>query len=127
MKSKLLAKIYEYIYKKYAIKKNLEVCIEANPEDINQRKLKEYKDIGVNRICLGVQSFSDYSLNFLRRSHNKEKALKSIWEASEYFNNIGIDLICGIPSLKKNSFDNQLILAKELLLNTFQFTNFIIK
>ena len=114
MKSKLLAKIYEYIYKKYAIKKNLEVCIEANPEDINQRKLKEYKDIGVNRICLGVQSFSDYSLNFLRRSHNKEKALKSIWEASEYFNNIGIDLICGIPSLKKNSFDNQLILAKEL-------------
>jgi Coproporphyrinogen III oxidase and related Fe-S oxidoreductases len=114
MKSKLLEKIFEYIYKKYKIKKNLEVCLEANPEDINYQKLKEYKDIGINRINLGVQSFSDNDLNFLGRNHNKEQALRSIWEASEYFSNIGIDLITGIPSLKKNSFNNQLIVATEL-------------
>ena len=58
MKNKLLVKILEYIYKKYEIKKNIEVSLEANPEDINHQKLKEYKDIGVNRISLGVQSFS---------------------------------------------------------------------
>ncbi len=114
MKSKLLEKIFEYIYKKYVIKKNVEVCIETNPEDINHQKLREYKDIGINRINLGVQSFSDYDLNFLGRSHNKEQALKSVWRASEHFSNIGLDLICGIPSFEKNSFYNQLILAKEL-------------
>ena len=68
MKSKLLVKIFEYIYKRYEIKKNVEVSIETNPEDINHQKLREYKDIGVNRISLGVQSFSDYELNFLGRS-----------------------------------------------------------
>ena len=88
--------------------------MEANPEDINHKKLKEYKDIGVNRISLGVQSFSDYELNFLGRGHDKEQSMKSIWEASKYFNNIGIDLICGIPSVTKNSFYNQLILSREL-------------
>ena len=92
--------------------KNLEVSIEANPEDINHKKLKEYKDIGVNRISLGVQSFSNYSLNFLRRSHDKEKAMKSIWEASKYFNNIGIDLISGIPSVKKILFIISLFFLK---------------
>ncbi len=114
MKSKLLEKIFEYISKKYVIKENAEVCIETNPEDINHQKLREYKDIGINRISLGVQSFSEHDLNFLGRRHNKEQALKSIWMASEYFSNISLDLICSIPSLKKNSFYNQLILAKEL-------------
>ena len=77
------------------------------------QKLREYKDIGINRLSLGVQSFSN-DLNFLGRSHNKKQALKSVWEASEYFKNIGIDLICSIPSFKKNDFENQLIIAKEL-------------
>ena len=96
------------------IKKNVEVCIETNPEDINHQKLREYKDIGINRISLGVQSFSEHDLNFLGRRHNKKQALKSIWMASEYFSNIGIDLICRNSFFKKNSFFNQLILAKEL-------------
>ena len=127
MKSKLLVKIFEYIYKKYVIKKNVEVSIETNPEDINHQKLREYKDIGINRISLGVQSFSNHDLNFLGRAHDKKQALKSVWEASKYFSNIGIDLIYGIPALKKNSFFNQLIIAKELPIKHISIYEFNIK
>ena len=83
MKTKLLRNILEFIYKNYKIKKNIEVSLEANPEDIFYKKLNEYKNIGINRMNLGVQSFSDYVLNFLGRSHDKKQAVSSIFKSSE--------------------------------------------
>ncbi len=114
MKTKLLRNILEFIYKNYKIKKNIEVSLEANPEDILYKKLKEYKNIGINRMNLGVQSFSDYALNFLGRSHDKKQAVSSIFKSSEYFENVGIDLISGIPGESKKKFENQLIYTREL-------------
>ncbi|MBV69004.1 MAG: hypothetical protein CMJ08_04295 [Pelagibacterales bacterium] len=114
MKTKLLRNILEFIYKNYKNKKNIEVSLEANPEDIFYKKLKEYKNIGINRLNLGVQSFSDYVLSFLGRSHDKKQAISSIYKSSEYFENTGIDLIYGIPGDIKESFENQLIYATEL-------------
>ena len=105
----------------------LKFAIETNPEDINHQKLKNIKILESIELSLGVQSFSNHDLNFLGRSHDKKQALKSVWEASKYFSNIGIDLIYGIPSLKKNSFFNQLILAKELPIKHISIYEFNIK
>ena len=50
MNFELLRKLLEYIYNKYHIEENLEVSIEANPEDILNKKLVEYKNIGINSV-----------------------------------------------------------------------------
>ena len=57
----------------------------------------------------------------------KKQALKSVWEASEYFSNIGIDLIYGIPALKKILFLISLLLLKNFLLNILSIYEFNIK
>jgi putative oxygen-independent coproporphyrinogen III oxidase len=73
-----------------------EITIEANPDDITQRKLAAYKDFGINRISLGVQSFCDSELRYLGRRHDAEQALRAIQQVRDAgFDNLGIDLICG--------------------------------
>ena len=114
MENCLLENILEYIFKKNTIAKNLEVSLEANPDDITCKKLKKYKDIGVNRLSIGVQSFSNETLKYLGRTHNKEQAINSVLNGAEYLKNIGIDLISNTPLFKKNDFENQLIFAREL-------------
>jgi len=82
----------------HTINKNIvEFTFEANPESINEEKLKILKDYGVNRLSIGIQSFDDNTLKLLGRPHTLETALKSYEISKKYFNNISIDLIAGIP------------------------------
>tara|TARA_B100001250_G_scaffold69233_2_gene55568 strand:+ start:12817 stop:13839 length:1023 start_codon:yes stop_codon:yes gene_type:complete len=92
------------IYALYKINNNVEVTLECNPDDLTYTKLLEFKNIGVNRLSIGVQSFSNTDLEFMNRSHNAEEAIKSIKMAQQTgFNNISVDLIYGLPkqTLKK--------------------------
>jgi oxygen-independent coproporphyrinogen-3 oxidase len=75
----------------------IEFTFEANPESIDEEKLKLLKDYGVNRLSLGIQSFDNDTLKLLGRPHTLETALKKYGIAKKYFNNISIDLIAGIP------------------------------
>ena len=113
MKRKLLEKIIIYIYKNYKVNKNAEISIEINPEDINGNKLKSYKEIGINRLSVGVQSFSDTVLKFLGRNHNARQGMLSVLKSSEYFKNISIDLIA-LKLGSKQKFREQLLFAKDL-------------
>lgn len=124
MNVELLRKLLEYIYNKYQITENLEVSIESNPEDILNKKLIEYKNIGINRLNLGVQSFSNSVLHFLGRNHDKKKAISSIFNSSNHFENTGIDLIYGLPGQDKNAFENQIIFARELPIKHISFYEF---
>jgi putative oxygen-independent coproporphyrinogen III oxidase len=73
-----------------------EVTIEANPDDVTSRALAHWRNLGVNRASLGVQSFDDGALRFLRRRHDASKAREAIATLREAgFENIGIDLIYG--------------------------------
>ncbi len=75
-----------------------EITIEANPNDLNPSQLKTYRDLGINRISLGVQSFNPQELLFLRRSHSAEGAQRAMeWIRESGFTNLGIDLIYGLP------------------------------
>jgi oxygen-independent coproporphyrinogen-3 oxidase len=75
-----------------------EVTIEANPDDLTPEKLALYKDLGVNRLSLGVQSFDDYELAFLGRRHTARQAEQALeWVRAAGYTNLGVDLIYGLP------------------------------
>lgn len=77
-----------------------EITLEANPEDIDQEYLCGLVDAGVNRLSIGVQSFDDGVLSFMKRRHDGAKAESSIEAARRAgLANITIDLIYGIPGL----------------------------
>ncbi len=82
----------------YDVQKNAEITIEVNPGTMSINKLEEYKKTGINRLNIGVQSFNDENLKFLGRIHSAEEAHLFIEQAKKTgFDNIGIDLIYGIP------------------------------
>jgi len=79
---------------------DLEITLEANPDDLNKKSLCELRATSVNRLSIGVQSFYDDDLEYLNRVHNSVSARNSINQAREAgFDNLTIDLIYGIPTL----------------------------
>ena len=95
--SYFVADILCYIDKYFKVCKQAEITIEANPGTINCNKLKDYKDAGVNRLSIGVQSLVDESLKILGRIHTSNEAIKCIHEASEVFDNVSADFIYNRP------------------------------
>jgi len=74
-----------------------EVTLEANPDDVTEDKLHLYRSLGVNRLSLGIQSFDDGELAFLKRRHSAAGALKAVdLVKSCGFDNFGIDLMYGL-------------------------------
>ena len=75
-----------------------EITMEANPNSVNDEKLKGYRQAGVNRLSLGIQSFDNAILGFLGRLHDKNQALNAYQKAKHAgFSNINLDLMFGIP------------------------------
>ena len=86
-----------------------EVTIEANPEDVTLALIKAYKEAGINRISLGVQSLVDDSLITLERTHNRNKAIDAIHTTKEAgIDNISIDLMYELPDQTPESFQKTL-------------------
>ncbi len=88
----------EYILKKIysAILNFEEITIEANPDSLSEEKIKSYRDLGINRLSIGIQSFDDEILKFLGRNHNSKDALRALEVVKKYFKNFSIDIIGGI-------------------------------
>ncbi|MGH2647385.1 MAG: radical SAM family heme chaperone HemW [Ginsengibacter sp.] len=84
----------------YVVSKDAEVTLEANPDDINNEKLSNWKDAGITRLSIGIQSFKQKDLEWMNRAHNNVQALESISLARDKgFNNFSVDLIYGTPGL----------------------------
>ena len=76
-----------------------EITLEANPEDVDQAKVKSWQDLGINRISLGIQTFNEKQLNSLNRVHTGNQAIKAIEILQTAgMNNITVDLIYGLPA-----------------------------
>jgi oxygen-independent coproporphyrinogen-3 oxidase len=94
-----LTAIFEAIHQHFAILPTAEITLEANPEDLTPSYLMQLKQLGVNRLSIGIQSFHAANLTFLNRNHDVSQAKKAIKDAQAIgLNNISIDLIYGIPS-----------------------------
>jgi len=93
-----LDKIVETVYKTFTVRPSAEFTLEANPDDLIPDKLRYFRNAGINRLSVGVQSFNDFTLKALNRAHNAEMAKHCIQSARETgLENISIDLIYAIP------------------------------
>jgi oxygen-independent coproporphyrinogen-3 oxidase len=93
-----IEKILNKLSQRFKISSNPEITLETNPGTVDKRKLLEFKNLGVNRISFGVQSFFDDDLKFLGRIHTGEDAFKCVNDSFEVgFENVSIDLIFGLP------------------------------
>jgi len=97
--------ILSSLKKNYKISNASEITLEANPDDITLEKLNAWKNAGVNRLSIGIQSFIDRDLKWMNRVHNAEQSLDCIHLAREAgFNNFSIDLIFGTPNLSNDEW-----------------------
>jgi len=93
----------------FIISEAAEITFELNPDDVDCGYYLKLKNIGINRLSIGIQSFNDDVLKFLNRRHNAKQAINSIKDAQfSGFTNISIDLIYGIPKQEINDFKKDL-------------------
>lgn len=93
-----LGELLETIRRNYQVSPEAEITMEANPDDLNQSKLSSIRELGYNRLSMGIQSFSESDLRLMNRRHSVEQAIRSVeWAQKAGFNNISIDLIYGLP------------------------------
>jgi oxygen-independent coproporphyrinogen-3 oxidase len=110
-----LQEILEEVHKHFNLVPKAEITLEANPDDLTPAKLRELKDLGINRLSVGIQSFFDEDLLLMNRSHNAEQATRSVKEAQQAgFENITIDLIYGLPNLSMDKWEQNLQKTFEL-------------
>ena len=101
--------IVDTIYHHFNIEPKAEITLECNPDDLHAEMLTDLKEIGINRLSIGIQSFDDADLKFMNRSHNAKQALNCIQLAKEVgFKNITIDLIYGLPSQSNEKWEQNL-------------------
>jgi oxygen-independent coproporphyrinogen-3 oxidase len=88
----------------YPVSPQAEITLETNPDDIAEDKLIAWRDTGVNRLSIGIQSFADKDLEWMNRAHTAEQAVKCLGLAVQYFDNITTDLIYGTPRLTNETW-----------------------
>ena len=89
--------LIDNIYKNHTVVENPEITLEANPDDLSQEKIIELSKSPINRLSIGVQSFFEKDLKLMNRAHNSKEAKECLALAKQYFDNISVDLIYGIP------------------------------
>ena len=70
--------IFRKVKKYYQVSSETEITIECNPEDLTIEKLKDLKNIGFNRLSIGIQSFLDEDLLFMNRNHDRNQGINSV-------------------------------------------------
>lgn len=91
--------LIDEIYRNYKVIENPEITLEANPDDLSEDYLIELSKIGINRLSIGIQSFFEDDLALMNRAHNSAEAKKCLEIATQYFDNITIDLIYGMLNM----------------------------
>ena len=99
---KAIEKIVASAFKHFRIQSDAEVTIEVNPGTVVLEDLRRYRQSGINRLNIGIQSFAEENLKFLGRIHSRQQALSTLdWARQAGFENIGLDLIYGLPEQEK--------------------------
>ncbi|MBI2731313.1 MAG: radical SAM family heme chaperone HemW [Sphingobacteriales bacterium] len=108
--------ILDKLYSTFPVASGAEISLEANPDDINPQKLKQWKQSGINRFSIGIQSFFNEDLQWMNRVHNASDAERCIKEVREAgFENFSIDLIYGGPTLSDEHWQQNI--TKAITLN----------
>jgi len=104
-----LGSILDHIYKLFSVTGDCEITVELNPDDVDAEYLKGLKNLEINRISLGIQSWRDADLTKLNRRHDAAQAVYALKTTlSQGFNNVTIDLIYGIPGMSLTDWESNL-------------------
>lgn len=107
-----LEKLLVHIRKKSVLAQSLEITLEANPGTVEAAKFREFREIGINRLSIGVQSFNDDHLKVLGRIHDGREARAAIEIAKKAgFDNLNLDLMHGLPGQDPKQAINDLNVA----------------
>ena len=109
LNKKEITQILKALSKHVSINKLKEITIEINPEDISYEKLSMYKDLGFNRLSIGIQSLEDKFLKWMNRVHTKKQVLEAISLTQKTgFDNISLDFIYGVPKQLNRNYSKEL-------------------
>ncbi len=115
MEPEYLGSIISHLKEKFQISEDAEITMETNPGTVSLEKLKRFREQGINRISIGIQSFDKKDLKFLTRIHTGEAAIKTVYDAYEAgFRDISIDLIFNLPGQTKRKWKKNLEIASSL-------------
>lgn len=110
-----LKDLLQTIGQNYRVSPEAEITMEANPDDLSQAILTVLREIGFNRLSMGVQSFSESDLKLMNRRHGVMQAIQSVkWAKTAGFSNISIDLIYGLPNQTLEEWERNVRIAVEL-------------
>ncbi|MDP4988684.1 MAG: coproporphyrinogen III oxidase family protein, partial [Polaribacter sp.] len=97
-------KIIDAVYQCHSVVLSPEITLEANPDDLSKEKIIEISQSKINRLSIGIQSFFEHDLQLMNRAHSSIEAKICLDIATQYFDNISIDLIYGIPDLSNEQW-----------------------
>jgi oxygen-independent coproporphyrinogen-3 oxidase len=107
-----MSDLVESLRKGFSISCDLEFTVEINPDDVSSDQAAVLRDLGVNRVSLGVQSFEDRDLCFLKRRHTADQAVKAVEEFQNAgFAKVGLDLMYGLAGQTESSWLRTLEMA----------------
>lgn len=104
----LVEGILKKIAQKFDLSPNCEISLEANPTSFESSKFKDFRNIGINRLSLGIQALNDNDLKFLGREHSATEAIQTIENAAKIFDNFSFDLIYARPNQNLQEWQNEL-------------------
>nr|MBP8157696.1 radical SAM protein [Flavobacterium sp.] len=107
--------LIDEVFQNYNVIDNPEITVEANPDDLSEERIVELSlewqspnraklNNRINRLSIGIQSFFEDDLKLMNRAHNVTEAKKCLEMATQYFDNITIDLIYGMPNMSKEKW-----------------------
>jgi oxygen-independent coproporphyrinogen-3 oxidase len=97
------------IFDNYPREQFSEITLEANPEDITEASLIDWKELGINRLSIGIQSFKETDLTWMNRAHTLEESRNCIDLAKKLgFSNISVDLMYGLPELALSEWEQHI-------------------
>ena len=106
---KNIEEILDLLNKNYEIISSPEITLEINPDTIDREKMESLKQIGINRMSVGIQSFNDEDLKYLGRRHDSRHAMQVLEDLKHTdFEKITLDLIYGMPTLTEEKWNKNL-------------------
>ncbi len=98
----------DLINSNFVLDTEVEITLEANPDDLTKEKVKELANSSINRLSVGIQSFRDVDLQLMNRAHNALEAEESLKLISKKFELYTLDLIYGIPGLTNEDWERNI-------------------
>jgi oxygen-independent coproporphyrinogen III oxidase len=103
--------LIDEVYANYKVVENPEITLEANPDDLSKERIIELSKTPINRLSIGIQSFFEDDLKMMNRAHNSAEAKECLEFATQYFDNISLDLIYGVPGMSNEKWKQNIEMA----------------